>query len=47
MSTRSTSAPVDAPQTLTDGFQLTVSAPGFLNGLVALADATTNCSPMI
>ena len=26
---------------------LTVSAPGFLNGLVALANATTNCFPMI
>ncbi|MGW1159527.1 oxalyl-CoA decarboxylase [Streptomyces sp. NPDC002519] len=29
------------------GICLTVSAPGFLNGLVALADATTNCFPMI
>src|SRR6201992_4541051 len=109
MSTTSTSAAVDAPQTLTDGFHLTVdalklngvetvygvvgipvtdlarlaqasglryvgfrhetsagnaaaaagfltqkpgicltvSAPGFLNGLVALANATTNCFPMI
>ncbi|UQX10711.1 oxalyl-CoA decarboxylase [Candidatus Mycobacterium methanotrophicum] len=29
------------------GVCLTVSAPGFLNGLVALANATTNCLPMI
>lgn len=29
------------------GICLTVSAPGFLNGLVALANATTNCWPMI
>ncbi|WP_066952482.1 oxalyl-CoA decarboxylase [Streptomyces lushanensis] len=29
------------------GICLTVSAPGFLNGLVALADATTNCFPLI
>src|SRR5665647_283509 len=29
------------------GICLTVSAPGFLNGLTALANATTNCSPMI
>lgn len=29
------------------GIALTVSAPGFLNGLVALANATTNCFPMI
>jgi oxalyl-CoA decarboxylase len=29
------------------GVCLTVSAPGFLNGLVALAHATTNCFPMI
>src|SRR5579885_2493695 len=29
------------------GFCVTVSAPGFLNGLVALANATTNCFPMI
>ncbi len=29
------------------GFCLTVSAPGFLNGLTALANATTNCFPMI
>ncbi|MDX6237290.1 MAG: oxalyl-CoA decarboxylase [Kribbellaceae bacterium] len=29
------------------GVCLTVSAPGFLNGLVALANATRNCFPMI
>ena len=29
------------------GVCLTVSAPGFLNGMVALANATTNCFPMI
>ena len=29
------------------GICLTVSAPGFLNGLTALAHATTNCFPMI
>src|SRR5712672_2720010 len=29
------------------GICLTVSAPGFLNGLNALANATTNCFPMI
>jgi oxalyl-CoA decarboxylase len=29
------------------GVCLTVSAPGFLNGLTALAHATTNCFPMI
>src|SRR3974390_1984772 len=29
------------------GICLTVSAPGFLNGLPALAHATTNCFPMI
>ena len=29
------------------GICLTVSAPGFLNGLVALANATTNGFPMI
>src|SRR5712664_519066 len=29
------------------GICLTVSAPGFLNGLNALAHATTNCFPMI
>ncbi|HVJ52470.1 MAG TPA: oxalyl-CoA decarboxylase [Aliidongia sp.] len=29
------------------GICLTVSAPGFLNAMVALANATTNCFPMI
>ena len=29
------------------GILLTVSAPGFLNGLVALANATMNCFPMV
>ncbi|MFF0225845.1 oxalyl-CoA decarboxylase [Streptomyces sp. NPDC004629] len=29
------------------GVCLTVSAPGFLNGLVALAEATTNCFPVV
>ncbi|RVW06139.1 oxalyl-CoA decarboxylase [Rhodococcus spongiicola] len=29
------------------GICLTVSAPGFLNGVVALANATVNCFPMI
>lgn len=29
------------------GIALTVSAPGFLNGMVALAAATVNCFPMI
>jgi oxalyl-CoA decarboxylase len=29
------------------GIALTVSAPGFLNGLTALTNATTNCFPMI
>src|SRR6202043_2831556 len=33
--------------TQTPGICMTVSAPGFLNGLVALANATTNCFPMI
>src|SRR5215468_315057 len=33
--------------TRTPGICLTVSAPGFLNGLTALAHATTNCFPMI
>src|SRR3569832_2116095 len=31
----------------TPGVCFTVSAPGFLNGLTALANATTNCFPMI
>jgi oxalyl-CoA decarboxylase len=29
------------------GICMTVSAPGFLNGLVGLANATTNCFPMV
>ena len=29
------------------GICLTVSAPGFLNGMVGLANATTNCFPMV
>ena len=29
------------------GLALTVSAPGFLNGLTALAQATKNCFPLI
>ncbi len=29
------------------GVCMTVSAPGFLNGLVGLANATTNCFPMV
>jgi oxalyl-CoA decarboxylase len=33
--------------TKTPGICLTVSAPGFLNGLVALANATTNCFPVV
>src|SRR6202021_1428345 len=33
--------------TKSPGVGLTVSAPGFLNGLIALANATTNCFPMI
>jgi len=33
--------------TKSPGICLTVSAPGFLNGLVAVANATTNCFPMI
>jgi oxalyl-CoA decarboxylase len=33
--------------TRTPGICVTVSGPGFLNGLVALANATTNCFPMI
>ena len=33
--------------TKSPGICLTVSAPGFLNGLTALANATTNCFPMI
>ncbi|MGE5536767.1 MAG: oxalyl-CoA decarboxylase [Acidobacteriota bacterium] len=33
--------------TKSPGICVTVSAPGFLNGLMALANATTNCFPMI
>ena len=33
--------------TVKPGVGLTVSAPGFLNGLTALAQATTNCFPLI
>ena len=33
--------------TMKPGICMTVSAPGFLNGLTALAHATTNCFPMI
>jgi len=33
--------------TKSPGICLTVSAPGFLNGLTALANATSNCFPMI
>ena len=33
--------------TKSPGICLTVSAPGFLNGLTALANANTNCFPMI
>lgn len=29
------------------GICLTVSGPGFLNGMIALAEATTNCFPMV
>ena len=29
------------------GVCMTVSGPGFLNGMVAMANATTNCFPMI
>ena len=41
--------PPQSPAYLTQkpGICLTVSAPGFLNGLTALANATTNCFPMI
>src|SRR5437667_1332647 len=40
-------AAIDGFMTQKPGICLTVSAPGFLNGLTALADATTNCFPMI
>ena len=33
--------------TTISGICPTVSAPGFLNGMVALANATTNCFPII
>src|ERR1700757_1224299 len=33
--------------TMKPGVCLTVSGPGFLNGLVALANATTNCFPVV
>src|SRR6202795_3787131 len=40
-------AAVSGYMTKKPGICLTVSAPGFLNGLTALANATTNCFPMI
>ena len=40
-------ASIDGFLTQKPGVCLTVSAPGFLNGLTALAHATTNCFPMI
>jgi oxalyl-CoA decarboxylase len=40
-------AAVSGYMTKKPGVCLTVSAPGFLNGLTALANATTNCFPMI
>src|SRR5260221_1017071 len=40
-------AAIAAFMTQKPGVCLTVSAPGFLNGLTALANATTNCFPMI
>ncbi|WP_118181072.1 oxalyl-CoA decarboxylase [Paraburkholderia phosphatilytica] len=40
-------AAVHGYMTQKPGICLTVSAPGFLNGLTALANATTNCFPMI
>src|SRR6201987_4423974 len=40
-------AAIDGFLTKKPGVCLTVSAPGFLNGLTALAHATTNCFPMI
>src|ERR1700741_317874 len=40
-------AAIDGFLTKKPGICLTVSAPGFLNGLTALANATTNCFPMI
>ncbi len=40
-------AAISGYMTRKPGVCLTVSAPGFLNGLTALANATTNCFPMI
>jgi oxalyl-CoA decarboxylase len=40
-------AAISGYMTQKPGICLTVSAPGFLNGLTALANATTNCFPMI
>src|SRR6201989_1432404 len=40
-------APIAGFLTKPPGICLTVSAPGFLTGLTALANATTNCFPMI
>src|SRR6202158_1602915 len=40
-------AAIAGDMTQKPGGCLTVSAPGFLNGLTALANATTNCFPMI
>ncbi|HEY1610124.1 MAG TPA: oxalyl-CoA decarboxylase [Paraburkholderia sp.] len=40
-------AAISGYMTKKPGICLTVSAPGFLNGLTALANATTNCFPMI
>src|SRR3954463_4790700 len=42
-----TAAAIAGYLTQNPGICMTVSAPGFLNGLVALANATTNCFPMI
>src|SRR3974377_1294887 len=42
-----TSAAIAGFLTQKPGICMTVSAPGFLNGMVALANATTNCFPMI
>ena len=46
-STPATPPPRPASSRSKPGICLTVSAPGFLNGLTALANATTNCFPMI
>ncbi len=40
-------AAISGYMTQKPGICLTVSAPGFLNGLTALANATVNCFPMI